>query len=127
MSRHNFPVPQKQFGTEVYLLGTQTFPGDFYARLFGWELSETQVDKNHSRITIAAQGQIVAETWNDPPFDNQSFGWSTMIKVTDPIGALGRVSVLEGNKRGRVSDAHVPSDLLFLEDADGELVCLTGA
>ncbi|MFD1156934.1 VOC family protein [Roseovarius aestuarii] len=127
MSRHNFPVTRRQFGNEVYLSADRSFPRDFYARLFDWEFSKPQVDENHSRNKIAVQGQIVAATWDDSPLDNLASRWLPTIKVIDPLGSLRSVPDLGGVKLGQMSDAHVPQDLLFLEDADGELVCLTGA
>ena len=127
MSRHSFPVPRRQFGNEVYLSADRSFPRDFYARLFDWEFNKAQVDENHSGNAISVRGQIVATTWNDSLLDNLSPRWLPMIKVIDPLGSLSCVPDLGGMKRGKVSDAHVPPDLIFLEDADGELVCLTGA
>ena len=116
MSRHSFPVPQQQFGAEVYLSGKGTFPSNFYARLFGWEIGKAQVEEGHSRIAIAAKGQIVATAWKDPPVENLASCWVPTIKVTDPPDARRRVSALGGNYWCRINDDHIPPNPLFLED-----------
>ena len=36
LSRHSFPVPERQFGAELYASDARPFPLDFYGPLFGW-------------------------------------------------------------------------------------------
>lgn len=40
LSRHNFPVPNRQFGVEVYVSKGDQFPEAFYAELFDWQVTQ---------------------------------------------------------------------------------------
>ncbi|WP_227272743.1 VOC family protein [Roseobacter weihaiensis] len=56
LSKHSFPVPRRQFGTEVYVGNGDKFPEAFYAELFEW-----QVSPKRDMECIAVLGP-----WGDP-------------------------------------------------------------
>lgn len=117
LSRHSFPVPQRQFGTEVYVSNGNDFPQSFYVELFGWRVSP---ERDKDRVTLLGPwGDLVAiqhaATWR--PGSNAA--WIPCIKVSSTSDA-SRAAETKGARPASVEvndsvQAHNP----ILCDPDG--------
>ena len=85
-SRHSFPVPQHQFGTEIYLTGVQPFPATFYSNLFGWKCLEAPDDTHPQRVVSATDGKDVALILNDEKTVSRPACWVPAIKIKEQAG-----------------------------------------
>lgn len=96
LSRHDYPVPTRQFALEHYLTGTGEFPVGFYRRLFGWNsfpVDHTQA----SRKTIAFAGDPVAVCAADRAALNARAAWVPGIRVASLAEALENVRSGKGS------------------------------
>lgn len=117
LSRHNFPVPRRQFGPEVYVNNGNDFPQAFYAELFGWQASPAR-DEDYVTL-LRLWGDLVAiqhaATW---PTGSKA-AWVPCIKVASVLDA-SRAAETKGARAAFVDvnetvQAHNP----ILCDPDG--------
>lgn len=117
LSRHDYPVPQRQFGAETYLSGTGVFPAEFYRHLFGW--------------TICAQGVIsgpsgtdVARTLHDTPPGDARAIWVPGLRVADPGAARQAGEALGARRLSDPPADPAPGHRVVLRDTGGACFCL---
>lgn len=60
ISRHSYPVPQRQFGAEVYVSNTLLFPDEFYSQLFNWKINPAPVGEQPGQLVTGPSGEDVA-------------------------------------------------------------------
>lgn len=123
VSQHNFPVPERQFGTELYLSTGSAFPEEFYAGLAGWEPSPGD-GKAGGFVVKAPSGDEVALHLESGIRLNSRGVWLPRIKVT----ALD-VSMSEAMALGAIAVGGLPtlahnSSSATLRDPNGALFSL---
>lgn len=119
LSRHEFPVPTKQFGVETYLSRSGEFPAAFYRRLFGWSETPTH-GRRASPHPITLSGDVVAALATD---DHAPAGprWVPSIRVATVAGALGDVQSLGGTVLAPPSSEPECYDRALVADPTGAL------
>ncbi|WP_299324419.1 VOC family protein [Parasphingopyxis sp.] len=124
LSRHDFPVPERQFGVEVYLSAAPAFPMEFYAQLFGWEAGPLSDGEQDGRCIAGPSGEKVALYLPDEPPSGTQAIWIPSLKVTEPQAALDDAKTLGATVlgQGKPSDGHA-----FLRAPDGAAICLPKA
>ena len=118
LSRHSFPVPERQFGTELYALAARPFPLDFYGPLFGWM---PKGDTGAGQRLLTATDHHVATTVGLV----SSAQWVPNLKVANPPEAVQKAALI-----GRVGDIHHVAETScpggpFILDPDGTVIHLT--
>lgn len=130
LSRHDFPVPRRQFGVEIYITDDSAFPEDFYSQLFNWKMDRQHRGAQIGGVIIGPSGRKVALHVSGAVPDNTQAIWTPSIKVTDlrksarTAKALD-ASFLEGSAKEPVADHSVficdpGSAFAFLSRADAE-------
>ncbi|WP_390911304.1 VOC family protein [Pseudosulfitobacter sp. SM2401] len=96
ISRHSYPVPQRQFGLEVYLTNAAAFPQEFYSELFDWTVSSQPAAELAGLKVTGPSGEDVALVVSGKaPLEAQAV-WVPSIKVADPIKSLNDAAALGG-------------------------------
>lgn len=119
-SSHSFPVPRRQFGTEIYLTKAVEFPEEFYADLFGWQISPDTSDHSGSRIRLASGDEIAAQSASDLPFVRGGT-WLPQIKIAEPDISIHDSETLEGELAGNLSYGPGQRARVILRDPNGAL------
>ncbi|MEM8695812.1 MAG: VOC family protein [Pseudomonadota bacterium] len=124
LSRHDFPVPQRQFGVEVYLSTAPAFPEEFYAQLFGWQAGSPADGEQDGKHIAGPSGEDVALYLPDKPPSGTQAIWIPSLKVPQPEAALGDAEELGAIALGQEK----PSDrYAVLRDPAGAAICLPKA
>ncbi len=127
ISRHSYPVPQRQFGTEVYVSDTLSFPDEFYSELFDWNISPPPVGDQSGLLVTGPSGEDVAVVLpGKSPTDAQAV-WVPAIKVAHPITSLNDASALGGESFNELMAKPAQQHGSFIRDPDGALLCLLQA
>ena len=118
LSWHSFPVPERQFGAELYASDARPFPLDFYGPLFGWMPKGGQGD---GQRLLTATDHHVATTVGVVP----SAQWIPSVKVANPPEAVRKAALI-----GQVGDIHHVAETScaggrFIRDPDGTAIHLT--
>ncbi len=127
ISRHNYPVPRRQFGLEVYLTNAPSFPEEFYSQLFDWTISSQPVAEPAGQTVTGPSGDDVAVVVSGtPPKDVQAV-WVPSIKVADPTTSLKDATALGGERFNASTARQAQQHGSFMRDPDGALSCLLKA
>lgn len=96
LSRHSFPVPQRQFDVEIYLTNGSEFPKAFYAQLFDWKISSPPVGEQTGEVIVGPSGENVAiHLLGKSPTEAPAV-WMPSIKVPNSPASLSDVEALGG-------------------------------
>lgn len=125
-SRHNFPLPVRQFGVERYLCEATAFPDRFYAELFGWKISSLGGEQPGSVIT-APSGEDVAVHLVGNTQSDANANWVPGIKVAQPHASLSEAVAMGGEPLNLLSQVSENGHGAFLRDPNGALLCLLNA
>ncbi|MGP1283810.1 MAG: VOC family protein [Parasphingopyxis sp.] len=124
LSRHDFPVPQRQFGAEIYLSDSPAFPTDFYAQLFGWTAgSPSDGEQDGNSIAGPSGDEVAMHLVGQPPADMQAI-WIPSLKVAEPQAALDDARTLGATALGQDKPS---GRYAFLRDPVGAAICLPKA
>ena len=127
LSRHNFPVPQRQFGVEVYLSDEPAFPTEFYSRLFDWKTGSPANGAQSGNLIVGPSGEDVAlYLASKPPMEEQAI-WMPSLKVLHPEAALNDAKKLGARPFTDISPEPAKRLYSFLRDPDGASICLRTA
>ena len=125
MSRHGFPVPEKQFGHEIYLSAEAPFPGRFYNRLFGWE--ELPRDSGGANAVRGPSGDKVALILGGGAAPGSNSAWLPCIRTGSLEASIGKAKASGGVVVNGTADNSSPASLALLRDPNGALFSLTGS
>ena len=122
LSRHSYPVPRRQFGTDLYVSNGDDLPEKFYAELFGWRVAPER--HKEGRDIRGPSGDPVAfqhsATW--PAGSNAA--WVPSIKAAHASDAR-RVAETNGARPAFDDVPHtVQTNSVILRDPDGALFAL---
>ncbi|MBO9433733.1 VOC family protein [Ruegeria sp. R13_0] len=95
VSRHDFPVPMRQFALEHYLTRSGDIPAQFYRELFGWCISSID-DASSSQRAIRFEGDVLAKCTSDRSVFSGIAAWIPGIRVSSLEQALKSVRRCEG-------------------------------
>ncbi|WP_174864301.1 VOC family protein [Ruegeria atlantica] len=95
LSRHSYPVQQRQFGVDGYLSSSADFPGEFYSELFGW-IPGRDSELLRNTIISLPSGYEIAEQLRVLPQEQEDAHWIPSIKVEDVNAACRDVRRLGG-------------------------------
>lgn len=124
LSRHIYPVPQRQFGVEIYLSDTQQFPDAFYSELFNWRISSPPVEKQDGEMIAGPSGEDVAVfVLGKPPTDARAV-WMPAIKVPHPATSLCTAEALGAVPFNQLLSNPAQQRRSFLRDPNDALSCL---
>lgn len=126
LTRHNFPVPERQFGPELYLSAPSGFPEDFYATLFGWSVGPA-TEHGRARVIADASG---AETAMLVAAGNRAEDgplWVPGLKVKDPAASARDALSFGGARFGDSPGAQGETRQVLLCDPDGAVFALTSS
>lgn len=123
LSRHSFPIPQRQFGPEVYLSGA-AFPEAFYGPLFGWTAGAPQPGAEGAAAVAGPSGDIVAFHLIGKPPKGDGGTWLPNLKVASSETALRAAEDLGAKPFGDALPEPEMSLYVVLHDPDGALLCL---
>ncbi|MEL6964940.1 MAG: VOC family protein [Pseudomonadota bacterium] len=96
LSRHTFPRPTKQFGTERYITQSKEFPARFYKELFAWSVLRSNKRGIETQSIILADAQIGSCVTIELHSDTQAL-WVPGIRVKCLSRALQKVESLRGS------------------------------
>ena len=96
LSRHSFPVPQRQFGPEVYLSDAPTVLQTFYGPLFGWTSGSTRSEADAGDTFASRSGDGVAVHISGKPPNGERALWAPSLKVRNLERALHDAEELGG-------------------------------
>ncbi|WP_282127707.1 VOC family protein [Roseobacter litoralis] len=117
LSRHDFPVPRRQFGPEMYVSNGNDFPQAFYVELFGWQVSP---ERDKDCVTLLGPwGDLVAIQHAAKWPTGSNAAWVPCIKVAS-VSDASRAAETKGARPASVDvneavQAHKP----ILCDPDG--------
>lgn len=118
LSRHGFPVPERQFGAEVYL-SDAAFPEGFYAQLFDWRLASPQSEQHIAKAIAGPWGDDVAMRLAGMPPNGDRAVWLPSLKVANPEVGLRDAEVLGAKPFGHVLPEPARQLYPLVRDADG--------
>lgn len=117
LSRHNYTVPRRQFGPEVYVSNGDDFPEMFYAELFGWKVSPER--RQEGRDIRGPSGDRIAvqhsATW---PAGSKA-AWVPSIKVTSASDARRVAETNGAHPAFNDVDETVQTKSIILHDPGG--------
>ncbi len=111
-SSHNYPIPNKQFGPDVFLSANEAFPISFYSRLFGWYITATKSSATEHEI-VSADGNPIGSTSQHGAISQ----WVPTLRISDL--SSHRLSDLGASRI-------ISSDVLLWRDPMGTLFSLSG-
>jgi hypothetical protein len=124
LSRHDFPVPHRQFGVEIYLSDSVAFPTEFYTRLFGWTMGSPAGAREVDQPVVGPSGREVAvHLTGTHPMETPAT-WIPNLKVRDPRRALADAEELGAKPFRPMSAECAQGAFSFLRDPNGATLCL---
>ncbi|MGJ5620427.1 VOC family protein [Sulfitobacter sp. MF3-043] len=127
ISRHDYPVPRRQFGMEVYLTNAPAFPQEFYSELFDWNISPPPVGDQTGLLVTGPSGEDVALVVSGKtPMEAQAV-WVPSIKVAHPTASLNDSAALGDEPFNELIAKPAQQHRSFLRDPGGALSCLLQA
>ena len=127
LSRHTFPVPHRQFGPETYASNGAAFPETFYARLFGWRISQPQTPGQKGNAIVGSLGEPVAVHRPEDGNAGPQAVWLPSIRVTSPDDAWRTAEALGARSLENTVTGTAGECGLMLCDPDGALFVLDKA
>lgn len=124
LSRHDFPVPQRQFGVEIYLSNAPAFPMEFYAGLFDWKVGSSAAGEQLCHpITGPSAEDVAVHLEGKPPLGARAI-WIPSLKAQEPGIAVTDAEELGAQSFRPIPTASAQRDYTFLRDPDGASICL---
>ncbi|XWN32357.1 MAG: VOC family protein [Devosia sp.] len=124
LSRHSFPAPQRQFGVEVYLSESTTFPVDFYLQLFDWDVRSIPDCDRVGGVMSTPSGEDVAVWLRGKTKTLSKAVWVPSLKVPDPKAVLRDLLALKNQSFSVQTAKSTYMHVSFLRDPDRVLYCL---
>lgn len=121
-SRHDYPVPTRQFGSEIFLTPTGEFPDDFYRKLFDWDVAPADEEADERRILCA--GKRVATIRQAGRDTDVGAIWVPAIKVRDIGEARRDVRALNGSLFDELAPSGADTRPVLSKDPNGALSVL---
>lgn len=119
LSRHQHPIPKRQFGLEVYQANQRDFPEEFYASLFDWNTLPPQHPAETIQPITRAGNQIGFWTSRGAQPDHSN-SWLPSVRVNGQLSkTLLRVHEEGGSVIHRIEDVPYLSNCAFVLDPNG--------
>lgn len=96
LSRHTFPRPTKQFGSERYVTQSKEFPIRFYQELFAWSILRSNERDIDTQSIMLERSQIGSRVMIELHSDIQAM-WLPSVRVERLCRALQQVESLRGS------------------------------
>lgn len=93
LSRHSFPLPERQFGPEIYVARETDFPEAFYAGLFGWRELAGDAGGSCSAVRDANDREVAVCVRANTSFDADGV-WVPNLKVAAKGASVDDAEVL---------------------------------
>nr|WP_299476879.1 VOC family protein [uncultured Roseibium sp.] len=122
LSRHNFPVPHRQFGREVYVSNSGLFPEEFYVELFEWQVASK---RDPGCVSFAGpSGDVVAVRYVSNVPTSSNAAWVPSIKVASVSNARSLAEANGARLAPLEADRTAQTHGFILCDPDGSLFAL---
>ena len=119
LSRHEYPIPRKQFGFEAYQVNQRDFPADFYGSLFDWNTLPSQNPAETIQLIMRAGNQMGFWTSRGAK-TNRNNSWLPSVRVNMQLSeALSRVQEEGGSAVHQIEDVPYLSDCALVSDPNG--------
>ncbi|MBO9436653.1 VOC family protein [Ruegeria sp. R13_0] len=123
VSRHDYPVPARQFTHEHYLSRSGAFPDNFYHQMFGWNLSPAR-NVPASQRQISLKDEVLAICAAEPAVPNNNVAWVPGVRADFLENALNKINSGPGSVLARYQNTKNTIEKGLVCDAAGALCCV---